>query len=165
MSDLNLLLLFLLLFCAMWAVMAAELLHGAIWLALTSVVLSILMFQLNSPLAAVFELSVCAGLITVVFVSTISLTRRLNREEELKYAAQRMKRFVWLPLVVLAGAALLYFSLEPHAIPTAPLVGGNSEVRTVLWGLRRYDLLGQMLVILAGVFAVVVLFKPGEGRK
>ena len=44
-------------------------------------VLAILMFRLTRPSAAVFELSVCAGLIPVIFISAISLTQRLKRDE------------------------------------------------------------------------------------
>ena len=65
--KLDLILLGGMLLCCLWAVMARGLLRAAIALATTSVVLAIIMFRLDSPLAAVFELSVCAGLITVVF--------------------------------------------------------------------------------------------------
>jgi hypothetical protein len=36
-------------------------------------------------------------------------------------------------------------------------------VRTVLWTLRQLDLFGQILVLLAGVFGVLVLFRK-EGK-
>jgi NADH-quinone oxidoreductase subunit J len=61
---------------AVWTVMSARLLHSAIGLATTSVILAILMYQLGSPLAAVFELSVCAGLISAIFLSAIPLAGR-----------------------------------------------------------------------------------------
>jgi len=62
-----------------FAIMAASLrdmLFAAISLAALSAVLAIIFYRLNSPYAAVIELSVCAGLITALFVTTISLTRR-----------------------------------------------------------------------------------------
>ena len=65
---------------ATWTVMTARLLRSAVGLAITSAILTILMFQLASPLAAVFELSVCAGLISAIFISTISLTQRVTAE-------------------------------------------------------------------------------------
>lgn len=61
---------------AILAVSFRNLLFAAISLAALSAVLAIIFYQLNSPYAGVFELSVCAGLITVLFVSVISLTRR-----------------------------------------------------------------------------------------
>lgn len=159
------LLLLLMLIAAIWAVLAADLLHSAMALALTSVVLSMLMFLLSAPLAAVFELSVCAGLITVVFVSAISLTRRLTPEQESVHAERRARRFVWLPILILilgvAGVAYLPTAALPQLAPPQTL----AQVRQVLWSTRRFDLIGQMLLILGGVFAVVVLFKPGESEK
>ena len=61
---------------AIMAVSFKKLLFAAISLAVLSVVLAIMFYRLNSPYAAVFELSVCAGLITALFVSVISLTKR-----------------------------------------------------------------------------------------
>ncbi|MDD5730401.1 MAG: hypothetical protein PHN57_04670, partial [Candidatus Omnitrophica bacterium] len=60
--GINAFLLIAMVLAALWAVMATRLLRAAIALALTSVILTVIMFRLNSPLAAVFELSVCAGL-------------------------------------------------------------------------------------------------------
>jgi len=61
---------------AILAVSFNELLFAAISLAALSVALAIVFYRLDSPYAAVIELSVCAGLITALFVSVISLTRR-----------------------------------------------------------------------------------------
>ena len=79
--NINIALLVLMLIAALWTVMGRSLLKAAIGLAITSAVIAILMFRLDSPLAAVFELSVCTGLVTVLFVSTISLTKPLTREQ------------------------------------------------------------------------------------
>mgnify|MGYP001096395098 CR=1 FL=1 len=61
---------------AIMAVSFKELLFAAISLAALSAALAIVFYRLNSPYAAVIELSVCAGLITALFVSVISLTKR-----------------------------------------------------------------------------------------
>ena len=61
---------------AILAVRFKEMLFSAIALAALSVVIAIMFFRLDSPYAGAFELSVCAGLITALFVSAISLTRR-----------------------------------------------------------------------------------------
>lgn len=62
--------------CAIVTVRLREILFSAIALAVLSVVIAVMFFKLNSPYAGAFELSVCAGLITALFVSVISLTRR-----------------------------------------------------------------------------------------
>ena len=61
---------------AILAVRFNNLLFAAISLAALSAILAIVFYQLSSPYAAIFELSVCAGLITALFVSAISLTKR-----------------------------------------------------------------------------------------
>ena len=78
---LDIVILAVLLLTSLWTVMTRSILRSAMGLALTSVILAIVMFRLNSPLAAVFELSVCAGLISVLFVSTISITQPYTTEE------------------------------------------------------------------------------------
>lgn len=61
---------------AVLAVRFNNLLFAAISLATLSAILAIVFYQFQSPYAAIFELSVCAGLITALFVSAISLTRK-----------------------------------------------------------------------------------------
>ena len=62
---LKLIVLAIMLLCALWTVMTRGLVRAALGLAATSIALTVLMFMLGAGLAAVFELSVCAGLITV----------------------------------------------------------------------------------------------------
>jgi hypothetical protein len=42
------------------------------------------------------------------------------------------------------------------ALPTAEI---EKDVRVILWNERLLDVLGQVVIMLAGVFGVVVLFK------
>ena len=62
--------------CAIMTVRFNDILFAAIALAVLSTVIATMFFELDSAYAGVFELSVCAGLITALFVSVISLTRR-----------------------------------------------------------------------------------------
>ena len=50
-------------------------LYSIISLGVASVMLGVIFYVYDAPYAAVFEVSVCAGLITVLFVATINLTR------------------------------------------------------------------------------------------
>jgi NADH-quinone oxidoreductase subunit J len=144
---------------AAWAVLSPRLLRAVIGLALASVCVTILLFRLDSPLAAVFELSVCAGLISAVFISTVSLSQ-LETEESIKAAQQeRIRRYWYLPpLLLLVGVATL--GLDLQSLPEVSAVG--KDVRQVLWTERPLDLLGQVTVLLAGAFGVVVLFKEAK---
>ena len=148
---------------AFWSVMTSLFLRATIALALASVILSVIMFRLGAPLAAVFELSVCAGLISVIFISVISLTQNLPIGEQLARRKHRISRFRYLPLILIAVAVGLYFVRVPLNLNLArpELV---ADVRSVMWDLRRFDLFGQILVLLAGAFGVIILFK-GRGKQ
>jgi len=147
-----------LIIASIWTVMTRSLLRAGIGLALVSVILAIVMFRLNSPLAAVFELSVCAGLISVLFVSVISLTQPYSQQE----IAERMKsmfaRFKYLPIIIV-GVGLVMFFMKFRPNLTLPVPASERDVRNLLWNFRQIDLIGQVIILLCGVFAVVVLFK------
>lgn len=147
----------------LWTVMTRSLLRSAIALALTSAVVSVLMFRLNAPLAAVFELSVCSGLITVLFISTISLTHPQTRQEVLQHMRERLKRFIWLPLLIVAIGIIL--SLLAVKLNLAlPLPETEPNVRNVIWNDRGLDIVGQIAILLSGVFGVVILFKEANKK-
>ena len=57
------------------SVLIRDLLKAAISLAVASIFLAIIFFRMNAAYAGVFEVSVVAGLITVLFITAIALTR------------------------------------------------------------------------------------------
>jgi NADH-quinone oxidoreductase subunit J len=145
--------------------MTTRLLRSVVGLAVVSVILSILLFRLESPLAAVFELSVCAGLIPVIFITTISFTQRLSPEQYVARRKERLLRFWLLPfLIVITGILLSRFVIPPDFMLPKPPVQAQ-DVRIALWKLRHLDLLGQIMVILAGAFGVVILFKEKKSER
>jgi len=156
--SLNSVILVTLVLAGLWTVMTRSLIRSAIGLAVTSAVLTMLMFRFDSWLAAVFELSVCAGLISVVFISTISLTEPLTQKEVLKHMKDRFSRFMYLPLLILiVGVGLMLIKMDLNfQLPTPEI---ETDARKVLWNLRDLDLLGQVAIIMTGVFGVVVLFR------
>ena len=68
-----------LLAAAATAVLSKNMLRAAIALGLGSVALATLFFLLGAPYAGGFELSVGAGLISVLFIIAISLTESMKR--------------------------------------------------------------------------------------
>jgi NADH-quinone oxidoreductase subunit J len=154
----------LLVVSAVWTVMTTRLPRSAMGLAITSAVLTIIMFKLNSPLAAVFELSVCAGLISAIFISILSLMRRLSPEDRTARQKEHFYKYWLLPvLIVLTAIALSIIHLPSFTLPAPPAT--ESDVRTVLWDLRRLDQLGQVVILLTGAFGVVVLFKEWKNER
>ena len=156
----NFLLLILMLVSALWTVMGRSLLKATISLAITSAVITILMFRLNSPLAAVFELSVCTGLITVIFVSTISLTKPLTHKEITELSRDRIKRFWYLPIIVaVVGIGLVLLKINNNLTPTPSAWSLVQDVKSVLWNFRQLDMFGQIIVLIIGALGVSILFE------
>jgi len=159
----NILLLLAMVLAAVWTVMTSYLLRAVVGLALTSAVLTIIMFMLNAPLAAVFELSVCAGLIPAIFLSAISVTKRVDPEGITSHVRQQIAKFWPLPLIlVLAGLGLSQVHIPELAVKIAQVP--QDDVKKVLWNLRHMDLLGQIVILLGGAFGVVVLLKESKSE-
>ena len=156
--DTNIVLAVMFVIAAVWTVMTTRLLRSVIGLAVTSVILTVIMFKLNSPLAAVFELSVCAGLISAIFISCIGLTQRLTEDQLAIRKKERLAKFWALPVILVLAGVFLYQLHIPidFNLPAAP---AGSDVRNILWNLRHLDLVGQITILLAGAFGVVILFK------
>ena len=163
--DMNIILLILTTVAALWTVMGRSLLKAAIGLAVTSALIAVIIFRLNSPLAAVFELSVCAGLITAIFVSTISLTKPLTHKEILQASQDRMKRYWYLPVILVAvGIGLILIKVKQDLVMVGPPPSAI-DVRTMLWDFRRLDLLGQVIILIAGALGVVILFEEEKDNE
>ena len=64
---------------ALIAVLAESLIRSAVALGLGSAALAMLLFALDAPYAGGFELSVGAGLISVLFIVAISLTESIGK--------------------------------------------------------------------------------------
>ena len=166
MYTVNLILVAALVAAALWTVMTARLLRAVVALAVTSVLGTVLMFQLRSPIAGVFELSVCAGLIPAILITTISLTQRLDTEQLMARKKEKLRRYWPLPVLVIVAAILLSRVNVPLDFPAIlPPPEKQEDVRASLWALRHIDLLGQIVILLAGAFAVVVLVREKRTEK
>ncbi|MHB8054362.1 MAG: NADH-quinone oxidoreductase subunit J [Candidatus Aminicenantales bacterium] len=140
------------------AILAKDLLKSAIALAAASLLLGIIFFQMGAPYAGVFEISVVAGLITVLFMLTIALTKQGDDVRESKVVKIAFPAFfaafILIDVLVMKGILA-----RIPAIASTPQAGTFSEV---LWKERSFDLIGQLAVILAGVFAVLALFRKRD---
>jgi len=136
-------------------------------MAVLSAILAIIMFALSADLAAALELSVCAGMITVVFISAISMTRTRTEEENKARVKDRRKRFAVLPVILIVAlcAALFIFWPELNALIIEPEAAGDlASGSETLWGKRLVDLLGQVVIVLVGVFGILIFFKEDEKK-
>lgn len=163
--GIDIILVVLILAISIGTVITIRLLRSAVGLALVSAILTIIMYRLGSPVAAVFELSVCAGLILVIFISTISLTQRLTPDRIIQVERETLRRFWFLPIIIVVIAVLLSQVTIPTGtgeVPAPQVLTSLMGVREVLWNLRHLDLIGQIIILLAGAFGVLILFKRGK---
>lgn len=145
------------------AVMYRSLLKSAIALALASAMLAVIMYVLGSVWAAMFELSVCSGLITVIFISAISLSK--TEKKDLAKLYEDKKRMAFLPVVLIISGVVLVLAviLQLFLLPDVTPVTETAEAfRQVLWNFRQADIWGQVIVIITGALTVVALFKERE---
>jgi NADH-quinone oxidoreductase subunit J len=147
----------LVLFCAL-AVLAKDLIKAAISLAAASLLLGIVFFRMGAPYAGVFEISVVAGLITVLFILTIALTKSEGEVRESKAALWAFPVFF---VLFIAIDALVMKGLM-NKVPALPPTAEAGTFGDVLWKQRTFDLVGQLAVILSGVFAVLALFRKRD---
>ena len=162
-TSLDIFILVSMIILALWTVMARSLLRAAIALAFTSAVIAILMFRLNSPLAAVFELSVCTGLVSVLFISTIGLTHPSVKEETFEHMVERLRKFRALPFII-AGIGIGLSLITVKLSLQLPMPEVEHDARVVMWNLRPLDIIGQIIILLSGVFGVVILFKEANKK-
>jgi len=140
------------------AILLRDLLKSAISLAAASLLLGIIFFRMNAPYAGVFEISVVAGLITVLFILTIALTKAGDEVRE-----SRVVNWVF-PLFFVAFIIIDALVMK-GLLQKIPALASGAETGTfgdVLWKGRTFDLVGQIAIILAGVFAVLALFRKRD---
>lgn len=145
------------------AVMHHSILKSAISLALASASLGVLMYTMGSVWTALFEISVCSGLVTVIFVSAISLSN--TDKSELGKVYEDKKRMSLLPVILIAGGILLFAAaaLQLFSVPdTAAAATEANDFMEILWNNRQADIWGQMIVSITGSVAVVALFKERD---
>lgn len=147
----------LVLFSAL-AILLKDLLKAAVSLAVASLLLGIVFFRMGASYAGVFEISVVAGLITVLFILTIALT---NTGEEVRESRLANVIFPLFFIVFVIIDALVMKGLL-QKIPALPAAAEAGTFGDVLWKGRTMDLVGQIAVILAGVFSVLALFRKRD---
>ena len=130
---------------ALSAAMLRSMLKSAVSLAAMSAALAVILYMMGAVWAALFELSVCVGLITVVFISAISLTTPDRRDEA--HTKDHRQRFAALPFILIAaGVALIAVLVSTGFYLPQPGEEAVAEAafNQVLWQTRQADILGQI---------------------
>lgn len=144
-----------LIICAIQAIRSAHLLNSAIWLAGCSALVALLIYILGAPQIAVIELSVGAGLVTVLFVFAINITG-----EDASTVLPSIPRPVAWVMVFLSVALFAWMVLPNLGIPT--ITAEDMPLMSYLWTIRGVDLMLQVVLIFAGVMGVLSLLSGTE---
>jgi NADH-quinone oxidoreductase subunit J len=121
------------------------------------------MYELGAVWAALFEISVCSGLVTVIFISAISLSNTDKKDLEKLYEDKKRKAFLPVILIV-SGVVLVIIALTAgFSLPSVvPAAGNAGNFKDILWNNRQADIWGQIIVALTGAIAIVVLFRERD---
>jgi NADH:ubiquinone oxidoreductase subunit 6 (subunit J) len=128
-------------------------------LAGTSALVALLIFMMGAPQVAAIELSVGAGLVTVLFVFAINIAGEENLDRRPVIPAP----VAW----VLVGASLVllgWLNLPNLNLPLS--VSTGSQFGSIFWEQRGLDVLVQIALIFCGVLGVLGLLsapKNAEG--
>jgi NADH:ubiquinone oxidoreductase subunit 6 (subunit J) len=136
------------------AIRTDRLLVAALWLAGASALVALMLYLLGAVQVAVIELSVGAGLVTVLFVFAIGIAG------DDPFAGRSIVPRPVAALAVLVSVLLLAYLNLPAVIsgsfvgPTLPTVG---TFASYLWRDRALDVLVQVVLIFCGVLGILGL--------
>ncbi len=139
---------------AIQALRAKRLIVAALWLAGCSALVSIAIYLLGAYLLAVIELSVGAGLVTVLFAFAITVAG----EETLGLRSFVPKALAAI-LTLIAIGILGCFAIPTSTMPTA---SAEANVSSVLWQERSLDVFVQVVLIFAGVLGLLGLMAEAQ---
>ncbi len=146
------------LICAIQAIRVRHLISAALWLAGVSASAAITMYLLGAKEVAVIELSVGAGLVTILFVFAISIAGA----DDLNHQAAVPKLFsVGLMAVAAVIVGLLFFPIIENTSAQAAETGTFS---IMMWEARGMDVLLQIGLIFGAVMCILGLLGEDVGE-
>jgi|SRR5215212_585477 len=144
-------------FCAYRAIVAKRILSATIYLACVSALVSAVIYLLGAAQVAVMELSVGAGLVTVLLVYALSVVG----DDALDPASVIPK-----PLAFGAvGTVVILLGLMVYPAVQINVDQGTSTLANVLWQNRVLDVWIQIALIFSGVMGVLGLLSEQASSK
>ena len=145
--------------CAIQAIRVKKLIAAALWLAGCSALTALMLYLLGAPEIAVIELSVGAGLVTVLFVFAINI---IGDEASVRMPAIP-PLVAWL-LVILSFGTLAYLNLPLLEIQV-PTLATIPMAASSIWEDRALDVILQIVLIFAGVLGIISLISDNSTRE
>ena len=186
-------LLFLLVVCAITAVLMKDLLSSVAILSAYSLIMAVLWMRLNAVDVAFTEAAVSAGITTVLMIAALSKTQRREqgaqkskiKNPKIEPKNSRLFSYKSIPsliIVLLTGAVLIYGTIDMPSFgdPNAPAnlhvaeryieksyleTGSLNFVTAVLASYRGYDTFGEVIVIFASGVCVVLLMRKRKNNE
>lgn len=144
-------------FCAYRATVSKRILSSALYLACVSAFTSVVIFMLGATQVAVMELSVGAGLVTVLMVYALSVVG----EDALDPASVISK-----PLALgLVGAVTILLGWMVYPAVQTAISTEDIDLASALWQSRVLDVWIQIVLIFSGVMGVLGLLSEREHRQ
>lgn len=135
--------------CAIQCVRVPHLLIATLWLAGASALLSVMLALLGAAEVAVIELSVGAGLVTVLFVFAIGIAG----ESRPALSSLVPKPLAWGLASLVASVFVWLIQLAPAEISMA----GEVALVEVMWEQRKLDVWMQLILLFVGVLGILGL--------
>lgn len=136
-------------FCAYRALVIQRLLISTLYLACVSASVATMLYQLGAHQVAVIELSVGAGLVTVLMVYALSVVGD-DAWDEISLLPKPLA-FGLVGLVIVLLGVMAFPAVEPA------LATNSSTLTVVLWRERVLDVWVQIALIFSGVLGVLGL--------
>jgi uncharacterized MnhB-related membrane protein len=140
--------------CAFRAMTEARILSSTIYLACVSAAVAMMLYLLGAYQVAVIELSVGAGLVTVLLVYAISVVG-----DDATDPGPIIPRPVAVGLALLTVVMLGYMA---YSLPSKVLTARVPPLIRALWEQRVLDVWIQMVLIFAGVLGILGLLAEGR---
>ena len=151
----ELLLVFAAIACAIQATRAERLLLSALWLAGVSAFTAMIFYSMGAREVAIIELSVGAGLVTVLFVFAISVAG-----DETIDGHPAVPRSLAVMLAGLCAVGLIW--LLRDGLSPAPTAPSATSLAQALWSDRALDVLVQVVLIFTGVIGLLGLLAESK---
>lgn len=141
-------------FCAYRAVRSPRLLTSSLFLAVVSALVSVVLFMLGATEVAVIELSVGAGLVTVLLVYALSMVG-----EDIQDPPSIIPKPLAFVLVAAAAGLIGWMTLPLMPLPQATR---DLLLVDVLWKQRALDVWIQVALIFSGVMGILGLLTESK---
>ena len=136
-------------FCAYRAMISIRLLSSILYLACVSAMVSVILYLLGAQQVAVIELSVGAGLVTVLLVYALSVVGD-DAHDRLSVIPKPIA-FMLVGLSALLIGIMIFPLVEP------PINVSSFSLTVILWQQRVLDVWIQIALIFSGVLGVLGL--------